>query len=128
MNKTILAALVAASQLLLAKPATAITYRFSWRSDADGLTSRSELVHEATGTVDINVVSGQSFTAANISNVNITVTNGTNSFRLSDAFENTRVYGNVSSDGTTASLTDFFFGTIRRFPGSSRQSMLNFGC
>jgi len=56
MNKTILATLVAAGQLLLTQSAQAMTFNFSWRSDAPGLSIFGGGVnHMATGTLDINV-------------------------------------------------------------------------
>ncbi|MBC6419920.1 MAG: hypothetical protein GDA44_14740 [Prochloron sp. SP5CPC1] len=76
MNKTFIAALVAAGQLLLIKPATAITFNFSWRSDAFGLRRErvSNSIFEITGTVDINVKPGKKFSRHDVSNLNITLT------------------------------------------------------
>ncbi len=85
MKKTLLAALIAGSQLLLIKPATAITFNFSWTSEAEGLSivGGSSVVHRATGTIDIDVMRGQDFTASDVTSLDITVTDGTNSVELS---------------------------------------------
>ncbi len=83
MKKTLLAALIAGSQLLLIKPATAITFNFSWTSEAEGLSivGGSSVIHRATGTIDIDVMRGQDFTASDVTSLDITVTDGTNSSR-----------------------------------------------
>ncbi|MBC6418067.1 MAG: hypothetical protein GDA44_04400 [Prochloron sp. SP5CPC1] len=87
MNKIMIAALIAAGQLLPTKPATAITFNFSWTSEAPGLSlaEGSTGVHRAMGTLDINVMPGNSFTTSDVSNVNITVTDGTNMLNINNA-------------------------------------------
>ena len=68
--------LIAAGQLFLAKSAQALTFDFSWRSDAPGLRvlRGPRGPHVATGTLDINVtpqnaLRGNYFTNKHISNV-----------------------------------------------------------
>ncbi len=88
MNKTILAVLhlAAAGQLLLVKPAHGITFNFNWTSDAPGLTVvEGGPAHIATGTVDINVLPGADFTASDVSNIDITMGNGTYTGMFNDA-------------------------------------------
>ncbi len=87
MNKTIVATLVAAGQLLLTQSAQAVTFNFSWQSDAPGLTLfEGGPAHIATGTLDINVGPGEPFTVGNVSNVNITLTDGTHTLNLDDSY------------------------------------------
>ncbi len=123
-NKTILTALVAASQLLLTQPATAVTFSFSWESDAPGLTFNfGEGTHTATGTVDINVERGESFTTSNVSNINITVTNGTDTIMFDDSLLvnwSGMVNTELVNGRLTASTSNILF--------SSTSSLAQFGC
>ncbi len=87
MKRTIIAtlSLVATSQLLLTKPAGAITFNFNWTSEAPGLSVvGGGPAHIAMGTVDINVLPGQDFTASDVSNIDITVGDKTNILVLSN--------------------------------------------
>ncbi|MBC6419487.1 MAG: hypothetical protein GDA44_12290 [Prochloron sp. SP5CPC1] len=128
MNKTILAALhlAAAGQLLLVKPAGAIIFNFNWTSDAPGLIVSGAATHTATGTVDINGVNpGGRFVAANVSNVDLTVTDGTNTVNLN---KNDFVYwdGYISPQGDSVLTEDFLFEGFRGSNTLNRIPFLNY--
>ncbi len=85
MKKSVLGSLylIATGQLFLAKPAQALTFNFNWRSDAPGLSilRGSPGPHVAQGTfdIDINPSPGGNFTLSDVSTVDITVQDTSNS-------------------------------------------------
>ena len=112
MKRTILAtlSLVATSQLLLTKPAGAITFNFHWTSDRPELDVPGSAIHTATGTIDINDVKpGSRFSTGSVSNVNITVTDGTNTVNFTDEHLE-HWFGSI--EGNSVVIEDMFF---RRF-------------
>ncbi len=98
------------------QPAWAITYRFSWRSDAPGLSVTGRTgPHIATGTLEIVPEADNTFTWRNVSNINITVTDTTDptlTLRLNTNPQRTNAFSGDEWSGTItgnrANLTNIF--------------------
>ncbi|AFY73974.1 hypothetical protein Syn7502_01943 [Synechococcus sp. PCC 7502] len=105
--KTIAITGFVASVLTTANPANAISFNFFYTSNDPNVKTQTlnlspnNTLLTASGVMDINKNAGEAFTNADISNVNINVTDGTNSFKFT-AWINAG--GVIAVDGKSASF------------------------
>jgi len=107
-HKTLTAIGFSALSLFSALPAYALSFNFGWSNDDVNITSNPSAAGTLTavGTLDINRNAGESFTLADITNINILATNPQGSFTFTSFNDGG---GTIAGDGLSASITGNFF-------------------
>lgn len=115
MKRGLFAALCAAA-IASASSAQAITFKFSWESTPLAALSAGSV--SATGTIDIDAGNGAGFDTGDITALSIDVTGDPiTDFTIDLTSVERIISGTISADGSTASLSDFFFGSAGNFLG-----------